>query len=83
MPEHESCKGCRWNAYPLCNGTIMISGDYMNIENLRKNFECGQKIISILTDHSLVFKTDVDKKMEELEARIEELETRSILASKE
>ena len=75
MTEHEVCKDCSYNHYPLCYGTIMFDGNYMNIENLREGFECGQKDKE-MTDFSIVKKTDLELKIDVLELRIKDLEVK-------
>ncbi len=70
MIAHNICKGCKWNVYPECRGTIMENGRYMNIEKLRSTFQCGQKDFNEVNDLSFKKKT----KVEELEARIKILE---------
>ena len=72
--EHKVCKDCQWNQYPLCLGTKMDDGLFMNIENLREGFRCGQKDDSNIIDFSIKFRAESEIKMEELEARIIELE---------
>lgn len=67
--EHKICKGCIWNNYPTCKGTIMHDGNEMNIENLKPSFRCGQKDMDIMTDF-----TPKKTKVEELEERIQVLE---------
>ena len=74
MTEHKICKDCKWNEYPLCKGTIMPNGEYMNIENIKPIFKCGQKEELELNDMSIERKSDLDLKIEELETRINELE---------
>ena len=73
MTEHEICKGCIFNKYPLCEGTKMEDGTFMNISNLNVVFECGQKDKE-MTDFSIKYKSELELKIEELEARIIELE---------
>lgn len=53
----------------------MFDGNYMNIENLNDGFVCGQKDLAELTDFSIVVKTELELKIEELEARISNLES--------
>ena len=74
MTENEICKGCPYNHYPECYGTKMFDGNYMNIENLLPGFQCGQKDELELKDFSISIKTPNQIKIEELEARIMELE---------
>ena len=74
MTEHEICKGCRWNDYPNCLGTKMFDGEFMNIENLKPGFSCGKKDELEMKDFSFKPKSESELKMEELEARILELE---------
>ena len=62
MTEHELCKDCQWNEYPVCDGTIMWDGLEMNIENLRPIFRCGQKNREIITDLSTIKKTKLEAK---------------------
>lgn len=42
MPEHEICIGCKWNNYPICNGTV-INDVNLRIDNLSPRFKCGVK----------------------------------------
>ena len=72
--ENKMCKGCRWNHYPDCYGTKMFSGNYMKIDALKEGFECGQKDDLELTDFSIVKKSELELKIEELEAKIRILE---------
>ena len=74
MTEHEVCKGCRWNDYPNCLGTKMFDGVFMNIEKLKSGFQCGQKESLTMVDISFKPKLVLELKIEELEARISELE---------
>ena len=74
MTEHKICKGCPYNHYPECYGTKMFDGNYMNIENLKEVFECGQKEESELFDFSIKRKTPLELRIEELKAKIIELE---------
>lgn len=76
--EHEVCKGCKWNNYPICNGTIMPDGEFMNIENLNPGFQCGVKDMESIKDYSIRTKSEVEEikeKMAELEDRINSLES--------
>lgn len=68
--EHKTCKNCKWNEYPICKGTIMDDGNYMNIENLKPNFRCGQKDLLELTNFSIQEKS----KLELLEKKVLEIE---------
>lgn len=74
MTEHKICKGCKWNHYPECHGTIMGSGDYMIIEDRAENFECGKKDELEVTDFSIKIKSELELRVEELEGRLSELE---------
>ena len=74
MSEHKVCKDCRWNKYPSCLGFKMFSGEFMNIENLRPTFNCGQKDNIELTDFSIVKKSELELRVEELEQKIAILE---------
>lgn len=74
MTEHKVCNGCKWNNYPTCSGTIMQSGNEMNIENLTKGFGCGQKELDGITDFSIKIKSDLEKQIEEIIKRLEKLE---------
>lgn len=74
MTEHEVCNGCRWNDYPNCLGTKMFDGEFMNIEKLKPGFSCGKKDELEMMDFSFKPKSESELKMEELEARILELE---------
>lgn len=67
--EHKICEDCKWNKYPLCMGIKME--DYMNIENLNDDFQCGQKDLDNMMDFSIREKT----KLELLEERVETLES--------
>ena len=73
MTEHKICKGCRWNKYPLCEGTVMNNGKFMNIENLEKGFECGQKDNLEVSD-LIPKKTELELRIDALEERINTLE---------
>lgn len=77
MVEHKVCKGCQHNHYPECHGTIMDDGKYMNIENLRPSFGCGQKYDSKITDFSIVRKSEIEIRIEELENKIKILEEKT------
>ena len=72
--EHKVCKDCIWNRYPECYGTIMDNKKYMNIENLRTGFRCGQKDRLEVDDLSFKEKTDLELKTEDLEERIKKIE---------
>lgn len=74
--ENEICKGCQWNNYPTCKGTIMFDGLEMNIEKLRPGFSCGQKNKDNLMDFSIQNKSETELKIEDLEARLLELENK-------
>lgn len=74
MVEHKICKGCRFNKYPLCEGTKMGDGNYMNIENLKPIFQCGQKNELEFTDFSIIEKSNIELRIEDLERKIIELE---------
>ena len=76
MTEHEVCKGCRWNNYPICLGTKMFDGNFMNIERMRHGFNCGQKDLLEAKDFSIHVKSETELKIEELEARLLELENK-------
>ena len=76
MTEHETCEGCRYNKYPLCEGTKMEDGNFMNIENLRPIFNCGRKDSDNIMDFSIKFKSELELKIEGLEVRIVELESK-------
>lgn len=69
MTEHKECKECQWNKYPLCEGTVMPTGKFMNIEYLTVGFNCGKKF----TDHSIKVKSDLELRVEKLEKDIKEL----------
>ena len=75
MTEHEVCKGCKWNNYPVCNGIIMFDGNPMNIEKLRPTFQCERKDLDNIDDFSIKPKSPLELKIEELEARIRALES--------
>ena len=72
MVKHKVCKECQYNKYPLCEGTKMDTGNFMNIENLRPGFECGQKDDPNITDFSIKIKSDLELRVEVLEAAKEE-----------
>lgn len=74
MTEHKICKGCKWNNYPTCKGSIMFNGSEMNIENLKPSFKCGHKDKLEVTDFSIKKKSALELKIEELEAKIKKLE---------
>lgn len=67
MTEHKVCKGCRWNEYPICKGTKMEYG-YINIENRKPGFQCGQKDDSNMRDFSIKIKSELELRVEVLEA---------------
>lgn len=69
MTEHETCKGCQWNDYPLCTGT-KIDDTFMKIDKMRPNFRCGQKEEREVKEHQLNPKS----RLELLEERIKALE---------
>ena len=71
--ENKICKGCPYNHYPECYGTKMFNGNYIKIDNLREGFECGQKDDPELKDFSIKIKTPLELRVEELEAKIDEL----------
>ena len=77
MSEHKVCKGCIWNHYPECYGTIMDSEKYMKIDKLKPDFECGQKDLDGITDFSIKTKSDLELRMEEVETKILELEAKT------
>lgn len=68
------CKDCKWNNYPTCKGIIMHDGNEMRIDYLSPNFQCGRKDMENSVDFSIEIKTDAEKKINELEFRISELE---------
>lgn len=71
--EHEVCKGCKWNNYPLCNGTI-VDGIKMNIEKLNIGFQCGVKDRESPYIYSKIpQKSDLELKIEELQNQINKL----------
>lgn len=74
MIEHKNCKGCNWNKYPLCEGIKMFDGNFMNIENLTKQFQCGIKGMVLMVDQSIIIKSKEELKLEDLEERIKKLE---------
>ena len=74
MVENKVCKGCKYNKYPICEGIKMFDGNYMNIENLKESFNCGQKNDTIVVDFSIVKKTEEELIIEDIEARLIELE---------
>ena len=74
MTEHKICKVCKWNKYPLCEGTKMFDGEFMNIEKLKPGFKCGQKDLPDVKDFSIKTKTELELKVEMLENKINELE---------
>ena len=74
MTEHKICKDCKWNKYPICEGTL-DNGVPVRIDSLRKEFECGQKFRDIPFDLKVVIeKSALELKIEELEAKINKLE---------
>jgi len=76
MTEHKICKDCKWNNYPECKGTIVGNGTFMNIENLKEGFQCGQKDDDIPMDFSIKKKSEFEllkEKVLELEQEIEVL----------
>ena len=66
--EHKICKDCQYNNYPACTGTKMPSGLFMNIENLKPSFQCGQKDTDKMTDFSIIVKSELEFRVEVLEA---------------
>lgn len=78
MTENKTCKGCKWNAYPICNGTILENGDKMRIDNLRPVFNCGVKDMDTISDSRPVhIPTELEllrEEVNELKGRITELE---------
>jgi len=78
MTEHKTCKGCKWNNYPYCNGLILHNGEYMKIDDKKPSFECGLKEDISITDLSIVKKSELELKINELEQRIAELETKEV-----
>lgn len=72
--EHKICKGCQYNNYPECYGTIMGNGSYMNIEYLKNGFKCGQKNKLEVDDFSIKIKSALELKVEELEEKFKTLE---------
>jgi len=77
MTENKICKGCQYNNYPTCKGTIMDNGNEMNIETLKAGFRCGQKYDVIITDFSIKKKTELEllqDQVEILKSKIENLE---------
>lgn len=73
MSEHKICKGCKYNNYPTCKGTIMNDGNEMNIENLKSGFQCGQKDMDNITDFSVKTKSDLELKINDLQEQINQL----------
>ena len=51
----------------------MFDGSYMNIENLRVGFDCGQKDDIITIDFSVIKKTDLELRIEALEEKTKDL----------
>ncbi len=74
MTEHELCKGCKWNNYPICDGSI-FDNVKMDISNLDDDFKCGQKYEDLVDDQP-AFQDTQKIRIEELEARILELENK-------
>lgn len=70
--EHKKCKGCRWNNYPICEGIIMSTGEFMNIDKLRSSFRCGQKELDVIDDHTPK-KSDLELRIEALEEKTKDL----------
>jgi len=70
MSENKICKDCQYNNYPTCSGTIMYGGEEMNIENLRDGFSCGQKDLGKITDFSIIKKSALEEKIEDLQNQI-------------
>ena len=73
MTENKICRECRWNKYPICEGIIMMNGNFMNIEKLRSSFKCGQKDKVDICD-LMPKKSKIELKLEELEVKIKILE---------
>ena len=74
--ENDVCKGCVHNHFPECWGTKMFDGTYMRIDKLKNGFKCGQKDELLTVDFSIKPKTAEQLKIEELEARINQLEAK-------
>ena len=75
MAEHEVCKDCRWNNYPICNGIKMEDDTLMNIENLRPLYSCVIKF----QEEGMGFiknKSEYELKIKEIEDRISVLENK-------
>ena len=76
--EHKTCKGCKWNNYPACKGTI-IDGIEMNIEKLNISFLCGVKDMDNIHEISrMPSKSDLELRVEVLEEKVNELETKKV-----
>jgi hypothetical protein len=81
MTEHEVCKGCQHNKYPICEGTTMEDKTKMNIENLHEEFDCGVKNMPNGVDLSFKLLTkdeELEAEIENLKARITELESKEV-----
>ncbi len=74
MSENKTCKGCKWNEFPICKGIIQENGNFKRIDNLRPIFGCGVKDMLIPLDNSIRIKSDSEKKIIDLESRIKVLE---------
>jgi hypothetical protein len=72
---HKECENCRWEKFPECLGTKMADGRFMNIENLRVGFQCGQKDDSEVTDFSIIRKSALELKIDDLQEQINNLKT--------
>ncbi|KKM18263.1 hypothetical protein LCGC14_1667540 [marine sediment metagenome] len=72
MTEHKVCVGCKFNNYPTCKG-LVFDGIEMNIEHMRDGFICGTKDKTERVKFTKT-KTESELKIDELEARILELE---------
>lgn len=71
--EHKVCKGCKWNNYPTCKGTI-IDGIEMNVEKLNDQFQCGVKdMINVYEISRSPSKSDLELRVEALEEKTKDL----------
>lgn len=74
--EHPTCKGCKRNAFPICNGSL-FGTEKKRIDKMRPSFECGLKNEAEPYQHKLIApKTPDQIRIDDLEARILVLEER-------
>jgi len=73
---HPTCLGCQWEAFPLCNGTL-LGTEKMRIDSMRPSFKCGVKDLPSPVQNKIEPEKTADQiKIEDLEARILTLESK-------